>query len=259
MNEDNGSHETLIGVALLAGLLLIALVLALIAGLEWYLNPASKLSIVERRDLVQGLASAGQALAVFLTGAVGLIGLFFTWQNTSQARESTRQTLELTERGQITERFTRAIDQLGATDDKGKKKLEIRLGGIYGLERIDKESPERAYHGTVMEVLTAYVRENAPWRPKASNPPEGGSVSDSAFNEGAPPLDIRAILDILMRREEEQVPKEYRVWFDLRETDLREAFLPGANLREAFLRANRLTNPATHGCRRVGGGQVNGG
>jgi hypothetical protein len=46
-----------------------------------------------------------------------------------------------------------------------------------------------------MEVLTAYVRENAPWPPKSSKsperdfikPPEGGSVSDSASNAATEP------------------------------------------------------------------------
>jgi hypothetical protein len=220
VNENDRPNETLIGVGLLVGLLLIALALALIAGLEWYLDPASKLSIVDRRNLVQGLASAGQALAVFLTGAVGLIGLFFTWKNIIQARDSTRQTLELTERGQITERFTRAIDQLGAIDDNDKEKMEIRLGGIYALDWIDKESPERAYHPTVMDVLTAYVRENSRGKP------EDPTLS----------ADIRAIVDILSRREEQRVPKKHRIQnLDLSEAYLWEADFSGADLQGAIL------------------------
>jgi hypothetical protein len=102
----------------------------------------------------------------------------FTWRNLRQTRESTQRTLELTEQNQITERFTRAIDQLGETDDNGNPRLEIRLGGIYALERIDKESPERAYHSTVMEVLTAYVRENYRWKR------EEPSTPTKASNEG---------------------------------------------------------------------------
>src|SRR4028118_2289012 len=61
---------------------------------------------------------------------------------------------ELAEQGQITERFTKAIDQLGSDN------ISIRLGGIYALERIAKDS-ERD-HWTIMEVLSAFVRENAP-------------------------------------------------------------------------------------------------
>src|SRR5215217_8163404 len=105
-----------------------------------------------------------------------LVGLFFTWRSLRQTRESqaqtqenTQRTLELTEQGQITERFTRAIDQLGATyETTGKPRLEIRLGGVYALERIAWDSPERDY-STVMEVLTAYVRENTSLAPGPSS------------------------------------------------------------------------------------------
>ena len=97
-----------------------------------------------------------------IVGGFGLLlGLYFTWRRIEIAQLE----LEATRDQQVTERFTRAIDQLGATDDKGEKKLEIRLGGIYALERIAwdslamETSPGRDY-STVMEVLTAYVREN---------------------------------------------------------------------------------------------------
>ena len=62
--------------------------------------------------------------------------------------------------GQITERFTRAIDQLGHPE------LDVRLGGIYALERIARDSQDD--HPQVVEVLTAYVREHARWPPDAS-------------------------------------------------------------------------------------------
>jgi hypothetical protein len=69
-------------------------------------------------------------------------------------------TFNLSREGQITDRFTKAIEQLGSLDDKGKPKLEIRLGGIYALERIARDS-ERD-HTVIMEVLTTYVREHSP-------------------------------------------------------------------------------------------------
>ena len=253
VRQDSLLHKPWVGLALAFGVAL-AVVLAVVLivyvplGLRWYLSPTTNLPISQRKDLVQGLASVGQALAVLVAGVVGLGGLYFTWRNLNQTRQ-------LTEQGQITERFTRAIDQLGATDDDGNPRLEIRLGGIYALERIDKESPRRAYHSTVMEVLTAYVRENAPWPPKSSKsseegfiePPGEGSVPGSASYEdaeqdksaeqdahptlGRPPTDIRALLDVLKRREEERVPKEYRI----QHLDLRGTYLRRANLRRANL------------------------
>src|SRR3954465_11308549 len=53
----------------------------------------------------------------------------------------------------ITESFSKAIEQLGSD------KVEVRLGGIYSLERISKESPDDYW--TVMENLTAFVRERS--------------------------------------------------------------------------------------------------
>jgi Pentapeptide repeats (8 copies) len=243
--ENKSSRKILIGVALLVGLVLIVgSSLLITAGVRWYLSPENQLSIVERRDLVQGLASAGQALAVALTGAVGLGGLFFTWRNTNQARESTQRTLELTEQGQITERFTRAIDQLGATDEANNKKLEIRLGGIYALERIANDSPDRDY-STIMEVLTACVRENAP-RPlkrissPGSEPSELKPTASEPTNQEPPtPLaDIQAILTVLGRRK--KAGQVGDVVLDLSLTDLRGARLEGAHLERAVLQRAHL-------------------
>src|SRR5215207_5679209 len=233
-------RNVLIGVVVVVALLLAVLLILLGFGVRWYLSPENKLTIVQRRDLVQGLASGGQALAVFITGAVGLSGLFFTWRNTRQARDSTQRTLELTEQGQITDRFTKAIDQLGATDETTEKpRLEVRLGGIYALERIANDSPDRDY-STIMEVLTAYVRENAP-RPQevisssASDPSEPKTATEPANQELPTPLaDIQAILTVLGRRK--KAGQAGDVVLDLSATDLRGAHLEGARLNKVSLR-----------------------
>src|SRR5438045_2448593 len=54
------------------------------------------------------------------------------------------------------ERFSKAIEQLG------NDKIETRFAAIYALERIAKDSPKD--HWTIMEILAAFVRENAPVR-----------------------------------------------------------------------------------------------
>jgi hypothetical protein len=51
----------------------------------------------------------------------------------------------------IVETFSKAVEQLGSD------KLEVRVGAIFALERISKESPDDYW--TIMEVLTAFVRE----------------------------------------------------------------------------------------------------
>jgi hypothetical protein len=164
---------------------------------------------------------------------IGGFGLYFTWRR-----------VEISQDQQVTERFTRAIDQLGATHEDGNPRLEVRLGGIYALERIAWDSPKRDY-STVMEVLTAYVRENTPQAPGPSKGPSDVASSDVEADEGtkqptAPPeprrptADIQAILDVL-KRAQTRVPEEYRTPPDLHEANLQRAILQGVNLQDAHL------------------------
>ena len=82
---------------------------------------------------------------------------FHETQRQNQAiQEQNRALLELQRRGQVTERFTRAIDQLG---QPGREKLDVRIGGVYGLEQMARDSAE--LHWPIMEVLAAYLREHA--------------------------------------------------------------------------------------------------
>ena len=70
---------------------------------------------------------ANDARSTVLQGLGGLLvvaGAFATWRQVYISRE-----------GQITERFTRAVDQLGSQN------VDVRIGGIYALERIASNSP----------------------------------------------------------------------------------------------------------------------
>jgi hypothetical protein len=76
----------------------------------------------------------------------------------------------------------------------------VRLGGIYALERIARDSPKD--HWTIMEVLTAYVRQHAPSPPpaKASSGLDDGKSETSETSPLKPRTDIQAILTVLGRR-----------------------------------------------------------
>ena len=161
--------------------------LGLWAVLDWYINPQTS---TQKKDLVQ-------ALGLITAGVAGAVGIFFTWrgqrltqQSLEDTRENTQENLQITREGQITERFTRAIDQLGKTDDAGNRLFEVRIGGIYALERISRESEEDYW--PIMEILTAYVRQHAPWPPEESQQTEGKAV-DKTLN----PPDIQAIMTVL--------------------------------------------------------------
>ncbi len=167
---------------------------------------------------------ARRTIAQIIVCAVLFVGLYSTWKHVT----TTQQTLEATRDSQITERFTRAIEQLG------DERLEVRLGGIYALERIARDSEKD--HWTIVEVLSAFVRENA------QRQGDKESTDDPASK--GPRADIQAILTVLGRR---VVAREEGQYFhlnlsttDLRRADLQTAHLEGAvltnvNLREATL------------------------
>jgi len=187
-------------------------VVLLLVFLNWYVAPTKP---GERKDLVL-------ALAQILGGTALLLGLYFTWR-----------TLQVNREGQITERFTRAIDQLGKVEDR-QKLFEIRVGGIYALERIARESEED--YEPIMDVLTAYVRQNAMLKPEMETDEE------ESDNEERPPdpADIQAIMTVLRRLTSSHGKGEPKR-LDLHQTDLLEANLSGANLYGANLYGANLT------------------
>ncbi len=179
-----------------------------------------------------------------LGGAALLLGAWFTWQQLINSREelkNSRDALITTQQGQITDRFTRAIDQLGKDDEgadargaKGstayQKNLALRLGGIFALERIAKDS--KPDHATVMEVLTAFVRQHAAW---VDEQPEKGSAQPDIR------LDIQAILTVIGRRDLTYKRGESER-LNLSATDLRWAILNKAKFDGVDLTSSHLEN-----------------
>ncbi|MFG2732833.1 pentapeptide repeat-containing protein [Streptomyces canus] len=171
-----------------------------------------------------------------LPGLAALVALLFTWMSVGQ----TNKDLQISEQGQITTRFNAAITNLGSAS------LDVRLGGIYALQRImqDSSRDQRA----VVSVLSAFVRRHAP-------------VPDDGFKpaqEHKPPADVAAVVSVLGSRSADREMTQdgkplYRV--DLSSVDLRGlerevglteggqrrrstfrfAFLTGADLRHAGL------------------------
>src|SRR5215471_13288043 len=149
--------RTVGGVLAVAVLLWVVLVLAP----PWFVHDRS----------LAGLTVQNQVRTTLLQGLGGvalLVGAYFTWRQ-----------LRITREGQITERFTRAIDQLGHDH------LDVRLGGIYALERIARDSP--ADRATIGEVLTAFIRSHAPWPPSLP-----GQYLETAPIDQVPKLQTRA-------------------------------------------------------------------
>ena len=152
-----------------------------------------------------------------LGGLVILLGVYFTWRN-----------LQLAEDGKITDRYSSAIAQLG------NRNMTVRIGGIYALERIARDSQKD--HWTVMEALCAFIRDEsnkvAPTQPKLRS-------------------DIQIALTVVGRRSWVDKEREQGLSLDLSKADLREANLTKAdlswvnlgeaNLGGAFLVGAKLT------------------
>ncbi len=143
------------------GLIYAAPVLMAILSLWWL----PKWQVAQVSDLAKRVELEDKTrltLAQILGGAVILLGAYVAWGNFRVAQEAQM----LSEEGQMTERFGRAIDQIGATDKEGKPVIEIRLGGIYALEQLSRHAgadPTADLFKPIMEVLAAYVRRNAVW------------------------------------------------------------------------------------------------
>jgi uncharacterized protein YjbI with pentapeptide repeats len=164
---------------------------------------------------------------------------FIAWAALRQAKTARLRHERQTEadwQRRITESFSKAAEQLGSD------KIEVRLGGIYTMERISRESPPDYW--PVMETLAAFVRERSPWGVPNEAEPESlfrnEEVLTQPGNSGMP-TDIAAVLSVISRRETKNRQLELKMaWsFDLCSTDLRRAQLHGAHLERAeFRKAN---------------------
>jgi Pentapeptide repeats (9 copies) len=161
---------------------------------------------------------------------LSIFGLFLVYLTWRRSRAGDR-TVEIAEQGHITDRYTKAIEQLGKLDGD-KPNIEVRLGAIYALERIARDSPRD--HWTIMEVLTAYVRQNAPVTPAGEAP--------TTTPLRKPRTDIQAILTVLGRRpiSPKREGPEHRL--DLSFTHLQGAYLKNANLNDANFYGANLWN-----------------
>ena len=159
-----------------------------------------------------------------LAGVALLVGLLFTWRNL----RATQLKLDIDREAQLTNRFTQATTQLGAQLSDGRPNVEARLGGIYALAWIARDSLDDYW--PVMEILTAYVRHNAAWSRAES------AISSLSGTPYVPKVrtDIQAVLTVLGRSTPPKVTDpRLDQKFDLRVTDLRGAEFWDAHLEKA--------------------------
>ncbi|MFF1399375.1 pentapeptide repeat-containing protein [Streptomyces sp. NPDC058287] len=186
-----------------------------------------------------------ELFAVLATVAVAVGTLWYSSVQTRQANEQARDDRALAKEGQITDRYTAAVANLG------EDKMDVRLGGIYALQRITQDSPRD--QSTIANVLATYIRTHA-----TKPPAKGSSVPadvQAAVNilaardiarDGTFRLDLHAVklheVDFVYRRPGSGAAFGSAILWDadLSNTDLHNADLHGANLHHADLHEVKL-------------------
>ncbi|SDI07591.1 Pentapeptide repeat-containing protein [Actinokineospora alba] len=107
-----------------------------------------------------------------ITAVTALGALLFT----ALSLQATREQIEVSEQGQITDRYAKAVELLGTS---GAENFQTRLGGIYALERLAADSPRDQQ--TVVEVLSAFIRATSPRTDPAKPCPDTPADVEAAF------------------------------------------------------------------------------
>jgi uncharacterized protein YjbI with pentapeptide repeats len=154
-----------------------------------------------------------------LPGLAAVIALIFT----SLAIRATGTQLQIAEQGQITDRYNAAISNLGSSS------VDVRLGGVYALQRIMQDSPRD--QSTVVAVLCAFIRDHA--KMATARPPHTSGTQSSVGL--TPSTDVQAALTVVTTRDSAHDGPNTVV-------DFTGANLPGADLFNADLNGAILTD-----------------
>ncbi|MEU8084140.1 pentapeptide repeat-containing protein [Micromonospora sp. NPDC049101] len=163
------------------------------------LSPADQ--VKAQNDIRTALLQATAGLAL-------VAGLYFT-----------AKTVSVNQRGQVTDRFTKTVEQIGSEN------VDVRIGGLYSLARIAKDSPE--YRAEVTEIVVHYIQGRA------------RDVSREQLDIGVDPVprDVQVAAGILGRRQGRGLEtKTLNLWGrNLNKTDFTKAHLADANLCYAYV------------------------
>ena len=175
------------------------------------------------------LAAITNTRAALLAGLVGVGALGTFWLN-SRVYRVTARTFDVTERGHVTDRYSKAIEQLGS------ESIAMRLGGIYALEQLAAETDKARDRATVVQVISAFARVH-------SDPihqyREHNGTAPAVEETNMDPDELRRRADLFVRsmnRTPEDVQAALTVLGRLpSDSDARGPDLSGACLRRAKL------------------------
>ncbi len=153
--------------------------------------------------------------------------------------DAAKKQADTAEKGLLDDRFNKAIERLGANNEKGEPILEMRVGALYVLERIAQENISD--HIRIMEMFCTYIQQNSPRDIK--NEPE----------DDLKPLrtDIQTALTIIGQRDRWpenkkrlKIELDQKYWIDLRNCNLHGARFNTGNFNNARFNRSNLSNTA---------------
>ena len=200
---------------IVAAVILCVAAVCVVAFIRW-IPEALVPSKSQPRGRVDEVSKVRTAFLTMVAGIIAVAGAVYTGK-----------TYRLSRQGQITDRLTRAIDQLG------NDHVDIRLGSIYALERLARESS--ADQGQIIEILTGYIRQHAPWLPPANSTEIEAEAAPAIIR---PPADIHAALRAIGRRNTHNDHETMIV--NLSGTDLRSVPFDHGDFTRAYFVKARL-------------------
>lgn len=224
LRRKEGARRLAMIALIAAGALILFVVLPLLIWRGPYVIDADHLDDVELKKGSAALVTGLRTAVVAFTAALGAgIAVFYT-----------ARTYRLTRRGQITDRFTKALERLGSPE------IYVRIGGILALEQIVQDAPEQAATDAA-RVLGHFIRHQAP---QAAPPPPGPGTlhnpPDADPLRTEPAADVQTALTALTRSES-RPHVDPREKLDLHGLQLAGAQLVQADLTHASLIAATLT------------------
>ena len=220
-------EKALVWVAIIAGAAaIVGISIAFLGPISDVLAHHDVAGLPAKKRPEQLLLELNTVRGMFLKIGAGLFALgafVYTARNFTLSRRAH----ELSSQGQLTDRYTKAIDQLGSEE------VDVRIGGIYALERIAADSVRD--HGVIMEVLTAFVRRKA--------------EHNGSHSTGRPAADIRAAMSVIARRDSSA---DRGMTIDLHDVDISGINIEGAQLASAMLRGVTLDNAQMSGANLTG-------
>lgn len=152
-------------------------------------------------------------LASMVTTLAALAALWFT----NQSLRATSEQYGLSRQTAVTERFAKAVEQLGNSSS-----MDVRLGGIQLLRKLADDSEQDRV--PILQTFATFVRTHAP------NGPDCGTTTKQLD------IDVQTALTAIGSRKTDRTEA-----IDLSGTCLARANLYGANLQNVTFRKSNLT------------------